>query len=122
MSEELDDEFGMPMILSGMIGGTNERMKPDPRRPAVEIIGIFHESNRDMGDGRYGRDGLKETKISSSVPYVSVMETCLPWKPTIGDIVVIPELGRTFRVLDAKKEMPTRVRLDLEDTRPIPTS
>ncbi len=114
MAEMFDDEFGTTALISGMMARVNERARPDQNRPQFEIIGIFSEHYRPMGDGRYSRDGLSETMISSTAASFSLMPTCCPWLPTQGDHVLVCELGRLFRVSDVQRHIQHRSLLVLE--------
>jgi hypothetical protein len=118
ISSDLDVELGTEVLLTPMVRNPNGRLRPDTSRAPLVTVGIFHEHPRSAGDGRFSRDGLNETSIKSVVPSISIRTDLLRWKPTQGDTVSVPELGRTFRVLDMEREMHTRTRLLLENLEP----
>lgn len=122
MSERLDDRLGTLVEISGWVSRPNERQRPDPSRPTFRVVGIYHENTAMVGDGigMAKKDGLHETKISATQPFVSVRLSECKWKPTQGDRVYVSELGRTFRILDIEREMHTRSRLMLEALEALP--
>jgi hypothetical protein len=122
VSDELDSELATKAVLTPMIRPINGRLRPDASRAEFETSGIFHEYPKSAGDGRYSRDGLNETSIKSVVPSISINTLLLKWRPTQGDEVYLPELGRRFRILDVELEMHTRTRFLLENMDPNPAS
>jgi hypothetical protein len=102
-----------------MLARPNRRSAPDPNRAPYEIIGVFHETFKPVGDGRRNADGMSDTGIASSVCTFSAPRDCFAILPTQGDEVLLCEHGRTFRVMDVQIEMKTRTRLVLEATEAI---
>jgi hypothetical protein len=125
MAADLGEEFGTECVFTPMIARPNERMRVDPSRVVFTGSGIFAEPPIFAGDGsaRAGairKDGLEETMISSTLPSLSVILDDLPWRPTQGDQVYLPELRRRFRFLAPLREMAYRTRYTLEELGKIP--
>lgn len=115
LSDAMSEEFALSAVYTPQTARPNQRAGVDPDRAEVELIGIFHENARFAGDNNRKSDGLRESKISSTVISFSINRECLPYDPKSGDKLHIPDICRSFRVRDAEYELPGRTKLVLEE-------